>query len=137
MKGSLQGEAAWQQRIVGACGAGRPAPCATRPYDPLLPRSLPPQRALHEDGPPGGLWRGIGLLGRAAGWALIGLVRAYQLFVSPLLPPTCRFEPTCSQYMIEALRKRGPIIGTLKGLWRLARCNPLCRAGYDPVDRDA
>jgi len=75
------------------------------------------------------------LVGRAMGWLLIAAVRAYQFFLSPLLPPTCRFQPTCSQYMIEAIRKKGTIVGVLKGLWRLARCNPLCRAGYDPVDK--
>ena len=75
------------------------------------------------------------IAGAAAGWVLIAMVRAYQLFLSPLLPPRCRFQPSCSQYMIEAVRKKGPIIGLLKGLWRLARCNPLCRAGYDPVDK--
>jgi len=76
----------------------------------------------------------VAIVGRAAGWALIALVRAYQVLISPLMPPCCRFQPTCSQYMIEAIRKRGPLIGVLKGLWRLARCNPLCRGGYDPVD---
>ena len=65
---------------------------------------------------------------------LVALVKVYRLVISPLLPPACRFQPTCSQYMIEAIRKRGPIVGVLKGLWRLARCNPLCRGGYDPVE---
>jgi len=73
--------------------------------------------------------------GRAVGWILVAMVRAYRLIVSPLLPPVCRFQPTCSQYMIEAIRTRGPIVGVLKGLWRLARCHPLCRGGYDPVER--
>lgn len=73
-------------------------------------------------------WRGLGL-------ALIAPVRAYQLLISPLLPPACRFEPSCSEYMVEAIRKKGPLLGLLKGLWRLARCNPLCRSGYDPVKK--
>ena len=66
------------------------------------------------------------------GWAVIGLVRLYQLTVSRVLPNTCRFQPTCSQYMIEVIRKRGPVVGVLKGLWRLLRCNPFCEGGYDP-----
>ena len=66
--------------------------------------------------------------------ALEGLVRAYQVCVSPLLPCTCRFEPTCSEYMIEALRRKGPLRGLLLGIYRLLRCNPLCRGGYDPVE---
>ena len=74
-------------------------------------------------------------LGRAAGWMIVALVRGYQFLISPMLPPACRFEPSCSHYMIEAVRKRGPVIGVLKGLWRLLRCNPLCRGGYDPVER--
>jgi hypothetical protein len=65
-------------------------------------------------------------------WAMIGLVRLYQLTLSRALPNTCRFQPTCSQYMIEAIRKRGPVVGVLKGLWRLLRCNPFCEGGYDP-----
>jgi len=74
------------------------------------------------------------LAGRAVGWVLIALVRCYQLCVSPLLPRVCRFEPSCSRYMIEAIRKRGPVVGVLKGLWRLVRCNPFCPGGYDPVE---
>jgi hypothetical protein len=71
--------------------------------------------------------------GRAIGAVLVALVRAYQLFISPLLPTVCRFQPSCSQYMIEAIRKKGPVVGLLKGLWRLLRCNPLFPGGYDPV----
>jgi len=67
---------------------------------------------------------------------LVTFVRGYQRCVSPLLPPTCRFEPSCSQYMIEAIRKKGPVAGLLKGLFRLMRCHPLSRGGYDPVERD-
>ena len=72
-------------------------------------------------------------LGRAVGCALIALVRCYQIVLSPLLPRVCRFQPSCSQYMIDAIRIKGPLIGVLKGLWRLLRCNPLCPGGYDPV----
>lgn len=78
--------------------------------------------------------RALRLMGLPLGWTLIAAVRAYQFFFSPLFPPMCRFQPTCSQYMVEAIRKRGPVAGVLKGLWRLVRCNPFCRGGYDPVE---
>jgi len=71
---------------------------------------------------------------RLVGLLMILALRAYQIFISPLLPPVCRFEPSCSHYMVEAIRKKGPLVGLLKGLWRLLRCNPFCKGGYDPVD---
>jgi putative membrane protein insertion efficiency factor len=62
----------------------------------------------------------------------IGLVRLYQLLISPLLPAnTCKYHPTCSQYAIDALRKHGLVIGSLKAAWRLLRCNPWSRGGVD------
>ena len=66
---------------------------------------------------------------------LIALVRGYQKGLSPLLGPRCRFYPSCSQYMIEAIRRRGAIRGALKGTWRLLRCNPFSPGGYDPVEK--
>ncbi|MDR0999631.1 MAG: membrane protein insertion efficiency factor YidD [Clostridiales bacterium] len=57
----------------------------------------------------------------------------YKRVISPLLPQTCRFTPTCSEYMYEALQKYGPFKGLALGAWRLLRCNPFCRGGYDPV----
>ena len=63
-------------------------------------------------------------------------LRGYQRLVSPLMPPMCRFHPTCSQYFIDAVRIKGVWIGSLMGLWRLLRCNPLCKGGYDPVVRE-
>ncbi len=64
----------------------------------------------------------------------IGLVRAYQLCLSPILPASCRFYPSCSCYALEALRKK-PLLKALAMIaWRLARCQPLCRGGYDPVE---
>jgi len=63
-------------------------------------------------------------------------VRFYQKVLSPLKPvPTCRYLPTCSQYAIEAVERRGIFVGTLKAVWRLLRCNPFSRGGYDPVER--
>lgn len=64
---------------------------------------------------------------------LILLVRSYQLIISPWLPPSCRFTPTCSQYSIEALRKYGPFKGCWLTLKRLLRCHPWGGSGYDPV----
>ena len=63
---------------------------------------------------------------------LIACVRFYQKWISPSLPDMCRFEPSCSQYFIEAVQKYGPIKGTLKGIWRILRCNPWNPGGYDP-----
>lgn len=65
-------------------------------------------------------------------WILIVLVRAYQLLISPWLGPTCRFEPSCSNYMIGAVNKYGLVRGVLKGTWRICRCHPFNPGGYDP-----
>lgn len=63
----------------------------------------------------------------------LGLIRGYQLFVSPMLPPACRFEPSCSTYGYEAIAKYGIIRGGRLAVWRVLRCNPFGRGGYDPV----
>ena len=65
--------------------------------------------------------------------ALTVLVRGYQLFVSPLLGPRCRFYPSCSAYAIDAILRHGVARGTWLALRRLARCHPACAPGYDPV----
>lgn len=64
---------------------------------------------------------------------LTGLLRFYKLAVSPWLPSACRFHPTCSVYMREAIEKYGARKGVWMGLKRLARCHPLCSGGLDPV----
>lgn len=64
---------------------------------------------------------------------LIALVRFYRAFLSPLHRPCCRFIPTCSAYALEALEKYGAVKGGALALWRVLRCNPLCKGGYDPV----
>ncbi len=64
---------------------------------------------------------------------LIFFIRIYRKYISPLKKPCCRFYPTCSQYAIEALSKYGALKGTCKAMYRIARCNPFCKGGYDPV----
>lgn len=72
--------------------------------------------------------KGIGIMSKY----LIRLIHAYRrLFANK--PPTCRFTPTCSQYAIEAIEKYGAFRGGLMGLWRILRCHPFSRGGYDPV----
>jgi len=63
----------------------------------------------------------------------IGLIRLYQLLVSPLLPPACRFVPSCSRYAEQAVRRYGVRRGAWLGLRRLCRCHPFNPGGYDPV----
>lgn len=63
----------------------------------------------------------------------IVIIRLYQRFISPLLGNHCRFEPSCSQYAIEALEAHGVFKGGLYAAWRLLRCQPFCKGGYDPV----
>ena len=63
----------------------------------------------------------------------IALIRGYQKFISPAKPPCCRFTPTCSAYALEAFQKRGFFVGMILTVWRILRCNPFCKGGYDPV----
>ena len=65
--------------------------------------------------------------------ALIALVRGYRLLLSPWLGSSCRFEPTCSAYSLQALQKHGATVGTYLTLHRLVRCQPFCEGGHDPV----
>jgi putative membrane protein insertion efficiency factor len=66
-------------------------------------------------------------------WSLRAAIRLYKLTISPLLLPSCRFLPSCSDYAVEAIERRGTISGVALALWRLARCNPWGGSGYDPV----
>ena len=68
-------------------------------------------------------------------YLVIFIVRVYQITLSPLIPPSCRHEPTCSQYMIEAVREWGGVKGAWLGLKRLGRCRPGGSCGYDPVPK--
>ena len=64
---------------------------------------------------------------------LISLIKGYHKYISPALPGACRFYPTCSMYAVEAIEKFGVVRGSLLSMWRILRCNPFCRGGYDPV----
>ena len=64
---------------------------------------------------------------------VIGLVRFYQIFISPLFPPKCRFYPTCSTYFIQAVEKYGMIKGSFLGIKRILKCHPFHPGGYDPL----
>jgi uncharacterized protein len=65
--------------------------------------------------------------------AILWLLRCYKRFISPWLPPSCRFEPTCSMYMYQAIEKKGVLRGLILGLRRLLRCHPFSAGGFDPV----
>ena len=64
----------------------------------------------------------------------IGAIRVYQRILSPILPNSCRFHPSCSQYAAEAIERHGVVRGAARALKRLSRCHPWHAGGYDPVD---
>ena len=66
-------------------------------------------------------------------YLMIWLISLYRKIISPLKPPCCRFTPSCSAYAIEAFQKRGFFIGLILTVWRILRCNPFSKGGYDPV----
>ncbi|MCK9230574.1 MAG: membrane protein insertion efficiency factor YidD [Syntrophales bacterium] len=65
---------------------------------------------------------------------LVLLIRLYQIVLSPIFPPSCRYYPSCSEYSITALERYGPLKGTWMACLRLLRCHPFSRGGYDPVE---
>lgn len=73
------------------------------------------------------------MLKRFLAYLMIMCIRGYQLIISPFLPPSCRFTPTCSQYAIIAINKYGIIRGSYLAIKRIGRCHPLGGQGYDPV----
>ena len=74
----------------------------------------------------------VRFLRRLPSLVLIGLVRFYQLFISPFLGRNCRFHPSCSNYFIQAVEKYGPLRGAWKGMLRILRCHPFHPGGFDP-----
>lgn len=64
---------------------------------------------------------------------LILLIRFYQKHISPLSPPSCKYYPTCSNYAIQAIERFGPLKGLFLAIYRILRCNPFSKGGYDPV----
>ena len=66
---------------------------------------------------------------------LLAMLRFYKRSISPLLPPACKYTPTCSEYAMEAIEVHGALKGSLLAAWRLLRCNPFSRGGYDPVPK--
>ena len=98
-----------------------------RHRSPVSQSARPTRPRQRADGAPDFFdWAGAGLL--------IGVLRVYQVTLSPLLGPACRFEPSCSHYAIAAIRRHGPMRGSWWALRRLARCHPFHPGGYDPVD---
>ena len=66
----------------------------------------------------------------------IGLLRAYRWAISPMLPASCRYVPTCSEYALEAVERHGALLGGLKAAWRVLRCHSFAKGGYDPVGKE-
>lgn len=72
------------------------------------------------------------MMGRLLVAVMVKLIRFYQIGISPLLGPSCRFTPTCSQYAIEVIRRDGPVRGVWRAVKRILRCHPWHPGGYDP-----
>ena len=79
---------------------------------------------------PANIGRGLVSIPR---YAIVGLIRLYQLTISPLLGPTCKYYPSCSHYGLEAVRRHGALKGTVMASWRVLRCNPWSNGGVDEV----
>lgn len=72
-------------------------------------------------------------ISKLVNYLLIGLVQFYRYALSPLKPSTCRFYPTCSMYMLQALQRYGPLKGSYLGIKRILKCHPFYKGGYDPL----
>ena len=72
-------------------------------------------------------------ISKLVNYLLIGLVQFYRYALSPLMPSTCRFYPTCSMYMLQALQRYGPLKGSYLGIKRILKCHPFHKGGYDPL----
>ncbi len=76
----------------------------------------------------------MGIIGIFLKRIIVLLIRFYQICISPLFPPTCRFEPTCSAYFIQAVEKYGVFKGSYLGIKRILKCHPWHEGGYDPLE---
>ena len=76
-------------------------------------------------------------MGNAAQIVAIQLLRVYKWAISPMLPPSCRYVPTCSEYAMEAVERYGAVRGSCMAVMRLLRCHPFVKGGYDPVVKHA
>jgi len=73
------------------------------------------------------------VIGSSIRGLVLSILKAYKKYISPFLPPACRFEPTCSVYMYQAIKKKGLVKGLYYGVRRILRCHPFNEGGYDPV----
>jgi uncharacterized protein len=74
-------------------------------------------------------------MNRKAQFLVLHLLRGYKWLLSPLMPPSCRYVPTCSEYAMEAIERYGIWHGAILSIWRVLRCHPFVKGGYDPVVR--
>ncbi len=102
---------------------------SSRVLDPLRPA----KRNGLESSPHSKDASGSGRMASLLSMILLGVIRLYQRLISPLLPRSCRFYPSCSSYAVKAIGQHGPWRGVLLTFWRLARCHPFNPGGYDPV----
>lgn len=105
-------------------------------HDPAPPRGCATALAgdtVSRDGRLPAAARVVRLLSAVVGGAMRGLIRVYQLTLSPLIGPVCRFEPSCSRYAAEAIARHGPLRGGWLAAHRLCRCHPWGGSGLDPV----
>ena len=75
----------------------------------------------------------VSKINKILSWPFVFLIRLYQKYISPHKTPCCRFTPTCSVYAVTALVEWGPLFGLALAIWRVLRCNPFGKGGYDPV----
>jgi putative membrane protein insertion efficiency factor len=73
------------------------------------------------------------MLDKAGKIVLVSILKGYKKYISPILPKSCRFYPTCSEYAIDAIIKYGVLRGSIKSMYRIIRCNPFNKGGYDPL----